>query len=178
MAWKTLTSNTVYENPWIRVDHREVLNPSGEPGIYGVVHFKGRAVGVVALDDQGYIWLVGQTRYTLDSYCWEIPEGGVPAEEDLLEGAKRELLEETGITAQHWQPLLQLHTSNSITDEVAQVYLATGLSQGEADPESTEDITAERIHLDEAIERVMSGEITDAITVAALLAADRVIGKS
>jgi 8-oxo-dGTP pyrophosphatase MutT (NUDIX family) len=173
MGWKTLTSATVFENPWIRVDDRQVLNPKGGSAGYGIVHFKHVAVGVVALDGMGQVYLVGQSRYALDAYSWEIPEGGVAADEDPLDGAKRELLEETGLSASNWQPLLTLHLSNSVTDEIAHIFVATGLVQGEASLEDSEDITCVAVPLAQAIERVMQGEITDAISVAALLAADR-----
>lgn len=167
--WCCLSSRLVYESPWIRVHHDRVLTPGGTEGIYGRVHFRNRAVGIVPLDDDGHIWLVRQYRYVLGRYSWEIPEGGSPFSEDVLETAKRELREETGLVAHDWQTLLRLHLSNSVTDEEAVVFVARGLSQGETAPEASEDIAVQRLPLAEALRWVMDGRITDAISVAALL---------
>ncbi|HMX40528.1 MAG TPA: NUDIX hydrolase [Saprospiraceae bacterium] len=167
--WTTLSERTAYENPWIRVSHREVLNPSGGPGIYGVVHFKNVAIGVVPVDERGFTWLVGQYRYTLGRYSWEIPEGGCPLGTPLLESARRELLEEAGITAQYWTPILEMHLSNSVSDEYGVAFLAQGLSLGESQPEETERLDLRHLPLAEAVRMVLEGEITDALSVAALL---------
>jgi len=167
--WQTLTERTAYENPWIRVSHREVINPAGGAGIYGVVHFKNTAIGIVPVDEEGYTWLVGQYRYTLGRYSWEIPEGGGPIGTSTLESAQRELLEETGITAARWTPLLEMHLSNSVTDEYGVAYLAQDLSFGEAEPEDTEQLHVRRIPLREAVDMVMDGRITDALSMVALL---------
>ena len=167
--WTILNQKKVYENPWISLTEYDVLNPSGNKGIYGKVSFKNRAVGVVALDQELNVYLVGQYRFTLDQYSWELPEGGSPFEETLLDTAKRELLEETGITAQHWEHILDIHLSNSVTDEVGALYLATELSFGEAEPEDTEELALKKLHLDSAIDMIYSGEITDALTIAGLL---------
>ena len=168
--WRTLSSSIVYDNPWITLTEFQVLNPAGNPGIYGRVHFKNMAIGIVALDDDGYISLVGQYRYTIDRYSWEIPEGGGHHDVDPLTSAQRELLEETGLKAGQWELLLQMHLSNSVTDEFCQVYLATELQQFEAEPEETEQLKYLKLPLSEAWQRVKSGEITDAITVASLQA--------
>ncbi len=168
-GWVQLSSEQVYDNPWIRVHHQTVKTPSGSDGIYGVVHFKGHAVGVVPIDDHGHTWLVRQSRYTLDSFTWEIPEGGAASGEDTLACAKRELEEEVGLKAQNWRELLNLHTSNSVTDERAVIYVATNLSVGEQALDETEDIEVSRIPLKDAIQMVLDGEITDAMSVAALL---------
>ncbi|MDP4584056.1 MAG: NUDIX hydrolase [Verrucomicrobiales bacterium] len=169
--WITHNTRPVYENPWIRVTESEVTNPGGGPGIYGVVHFKNRAIGVVPVDEEGFTWLVGQYRYTLESYEWEIPEGGCPAGEPPLEAARRELAEETGLIAGHFRLLFDnLALSNSVTNERATIYLATGLTQSEASPEETEDLAIRRLPLQEAIAMVRRGEITDSISVIALLA--------
>ena len=167
--WKTLSVQEVYDNRWIKVSHREVLTPAGTPGIYGVVHFKNVAIGIVPIDDEGYTWLVGQYRYTLDQYSWEIPEGGCPEGTDPLETAKRELKEETGIQAEHWEQIIDFHTSNSVTDEYGIAYLATGLSYGEAEPEETEELQVKKVPLQEAIDMVLRGEITDALSMMALM---------
>ncbi len=167
--WQTLSEREAYANPWIQVSHREVINPSGGAGIYGVVHFKNVAIGIVPLDAEGYTWLVGQYRYTLQRYTWEIPEGGGPLGTDPLASAKRELLEETGITAHCWTPLLELHTSNSVTDEYGVAYIAQELEMGLAQPEETEDLRVRRLPFQEVVEMVLQGDITDALSMIAVL---------
>ena len=124
--WKTLSSRAVYENPWIGVREDTVIRPDGLPGIYGVVHFKNRAVGVLPVDRDGAIWLVGQHRYPLDAYSWEIPEGGCPETESPEETARRELREETGLVAGRLELVATSHLSNSVSDEVGYVFRATG----------------------------------------------------
>ena len=172
-SWQQLDQQLVYENPWISVTHENVLTPAGTAGIYGVVHFKSRAVGVVPLDDEGHVWLVKQFRYTLNQYSIEIPEGGSPLAEDMLETARRELREETGLTANEWTHLLDLHTSNSVTDENGAIYLARGLQRGETDFEATEDIEVLRVPLAEAIDWIFAGKITDSLSIMGLLATER-----
>lgn len=167
--WRTLTYSVRYDNPWITVTHHDVLKPNGDPGIYGTVHFKNLAIGVVVLDDDLNTWLVGQYRYPLERYSWEIPEGGGDRSEDPLENAKRELKEEAGIEAAHWRLILRMDLSNSVTDEEALIYLATGLTHGEAAPEDTEDLSLRSMPFDEAYSMVEEGQITDSLTVAALM---------
>jgi len=167
--WQTLDIQVAYENPWIKITHRNVLTPAGSPGIYGVVHFKNIALAILPLDRDHNTWLVGQYRYTLGEYSWEIPEGGGPIGEDPLDSAKRELLEETGISAQSWMEVGKLHTSNSVTDEKCLIYVAQDLSFGEAEPEETEDLHVRKVPFKEVVEMVMDGEITDALAVAAVL---------
>ena len=166
--WKTRKTQVVYDNPWIGVSHREVVNPSGKDGIYGVVHFKNLAIGIVPVDEEGNTWLVGQYRYTLDRYSWEIPEGGCPIGTDPLESAQRELQEETGLRADHWTPVLDLHTSNSVTDEAGMVFLAQGLHEGVASPEDTEDLQVNRVTLHQALDLIHGGVITDALSILGL----------
>lgn len=169
MGWKKLSSSVVFDNPWITVREDHVINPGGGENDYGLVHFKNKAVAIVPLDEDGNTWLVGQERYTLAEYSWELPMGGAPHDEEPLAAAKRELKEETGLTAGRWSELMRLHTSNSITDEVGVVYVASDLREGEPDPEETEEITIRRLPLAEAVGMVKAGLITDAISVAALL---------
>jgi 8-oxo-dGTP pyrophosphatase MutT (NUDIX family) len=167
--WRRHSRRTAYENPWVTVWHDEVTRPDGEPGIYGVVHFANLAVGVVALDEEDRVLLVGQFRYTLDAWSWEIPEGGVPFDEDPVEGAKRELREETGVEAANWRELAQLHLSNSVSDEAGVLYLATGLTDGVARPEGTEHgIEVRRVPFPEALAMTLDGRITDALSVVGL----------
>jgi 8-oxo-dGTP pyrophosphatase MutT (NUDIX family) len=166
--WTRLARRVAYENPWITVWHDDVLRPDGRPGVYGVVHFRNLAVGVVALDEQDRVLLVGQYRYPLDLYSWEIPEGGAAAGEDPLAAAQRELREETGCTAAHWQELLRAHLSNSVSDELAILYLARGVTGGTAAPEGTERLQVKWLPFAEALAMVGRGEITDAMAVMAL----------
>jgi 8-oxo-dGTP pyrophosphatase MutT (NUDIX family) len=173
--WKTIDRTTVYENNWITVEHRNVLNPVGNPGIYGVVHFKNVAIGIVPVDLDGNTWLVGQFRYTLNEYSWEIPKGGGLENTVEIESAKRELLEETGISAEKWSILSPVHTSNSVTDERGLLYLAENLNFGEAEPEETEQLIVKKLPLAEAVKMVLGGEITDAISIIGLLLADRIL---
>lgn len=168
-GWRQLSSKKVYDNPWLSVFHQEVKTPSGADGIYGLVHFKGTAVGVVPLDEDNNTWLVKQSRYPLNEYTWEIPEGGSAQGESTLTCAKRELEEEVGLIGNDWQELMRLHTSNSVTDEAAIVYVAKGLSTGQQKLDDTEDIEVKKLPLEAAIAMVLSGEITDSISVAALL---------
>jgi len=166
--WRRRTRQTVYENPWLTLWHDEVDRPDGGPGIYGVVHFAGRAVGVVAVGDDERILLVGQHRYTLDAYSWEIPEGGVAANEDMEAGARRELREETGFEADSWRFLFRFSLSNSVTDEVGDMFLATGLRAGVASPDDTEDLAVRWATLDEVLAEIDRGEIHDLMTIAAV----------
>ena len=169
MSWKKLSSRVAWENDWMSVREDEVINPGGGKNLYGHVHFKNRAVAILPLDEDGNTWLVGQHRYTLDAWSWELPMGGAPLDEDMLIAAQRELREESGLTAKDWTELMRLHTSNSITDELGAVFVARDLMPGETALEETEDIQVRKIPLDEAVAMVERGEITDAISVAALL---------
>lgn len=163
--WTRTRRSVGYRNPWLTVWHDEVTRPDGEPGIYGVVHFSNSAVGVVAIDDHDRVALVGQHRYAFDEYHWEIPEGGSPLDEDSLEGAQRELLEETGLTARTWREIGRWQLSNSVTDEAAVAYLATDLRHGEADPDPEEQLQFRWLPFDEVMAMIERGEITDALTV-------------
>ena len=169
MSWKKLSSKKIYDNPWISVFEDEVINPGGGQSQYGVVHFKNKAIAIVPLDDDGNTWLVGQERYTLGTYTWELPMGGAADGEEPIEAARRELKEETGLTASRWSQILRLHVSNSITDEEGFVFIAQDLEEGAPDFDETEDLQIQKLPLAEALAMVSCGEITDAMTVAALL---------
>ena len=166
--WQIRSEKAVYENPWIQLTEYDVINPGGGKGIYGKVHFKNIAVGVLVLDEALNTYLVGQYRFTLNAYSWEIPEGGCPIGAAPLEAGKRELLEETGLVAGHWDTLFNMHLSNSVSDEWAVVYLARNLQQQTAQPEETEELQVKKIPFSEAAAMVESGEITDSMSVAAI----------
>jgi len=171
--WKTLSTEEKYDNAWINVKENKVINPAGNNGIYGVVHFKNKAIGIIPIDEYGNTWLVGQYRYALDEYSWEIPMGGGPLEIDILESAKKELKEETGLVAKRWQNICRIHTSNSATDEEGFIFIAQDLTEGETEFEDTEDIKVKKMPLQETIDWVMEGKITDAISIAGLLKAEK-----
>jgi 8-oxo-dGTP pyrophosphatase MutT (NUDIX family) len=163
--WIRRSRRTAYENAWVTVWHDEVTRPDGGPGIYGVVHFANLAVGVVVLDDADRVLLVGQHRYTLDSPSWEIPEGGSPRGEGALDGAVRELREETGVVATDWRELARLHLSNSVSDEEAILFTARAVSRGAAEPDGTERLEVRWVPFEEALAMTLDGRITDAMTV-------------
>ena len=166
--WKKLSSRQIYKNEWIRLREDEVITPTGSKGIYGVVETKP-AIGIVPLTEDLHTYLVGQYRYTLDEYSWEIPEGGGKEGEDTLAGAKRELLEETGLSAERWTFLDTFYTSNSVTNEVAYVYLAQGLKQGAAQPDHTEELIVKQVPFLKAWDMVLKGEIKDALAIIGLM---------
>lgn len=167
--WKTLKSELKYENPWIAVTEHQVLDAGGNDGIYGTVHFKNIAIGIIPLDEDNNTWLVGQYRYPLSQYSWEICEGGGKLGIPPLESAKRELLEETGIKANHWGKILDMHLSNSVSDEVGIIYLAKELEYFEPQPEADEVLQLKKLSFNEAFNMVMNGEITDSLSVAGIL---------
>ena len=173
--WKTKSKTTIYQNPWIKLEEHQVVIPSGKDGIYGKVIFKNKALAIVPVDEDLNTWLVGQFRYTLDEYSWEIPMGGGLLELDILDSAKRELKEETGLSAKKWTKIMRLHTSNSVTDEEGFVFLAEELTPGETEFEETEQLQVIKLPLKEAIQKVMDGEITDAISIAGLLKVARIL---
>lgn len=174
--WQRLTQDTVYDNPWITVTHEAVKTPAGSDGIYGKVHFKSRAIGIIPIDGRGYTLLVGQHRYTLDEYSWEIPMGGGDLSETPLQAAQRELQEETGLHGGNWRELFRLHTSNSVTDEEGYVFLVRDALGGESSLEATEsDLVVKELPLAEAVAMIGRGEITDIISIAGLLAAEKLL---
>lgn len=168
--WTTLSEELKYNNPWINVTEYQVLNPAGGKGIYGKVHFKNKAIGIIPLDEQGNTWLVGQYRYPLNEWSWEIPEGGGPIERSVLESAQRELKEETGLTAKKWTEILRTHLSNSVSDEEGFIFLAEGLEHGESEQEETEaDMKVWKLPFTETLDMVMTGKITDSLSVMGIL---------
>lgn len=166
--WRRTGTRLIFENPWLRLREDQVIRPDGQPGTYGVVEFQNRAIGVVPVTKEGDTFLVGQWRYTLGYYSWEIPEGGGPKHETALAAAQRELKEETGIEAARWTYLGELSTSNSVTDEIGCVFLAEDLTFGEAEPEGTERLKVKRVPLAEAYRMAMTGEIADGLAVVGL----------
>jgi len=173
--WRTLESRLIYDNPWIRIDEHDVINPKGGNGIYGKVHFKNKAIGIIPIDKDLNTWLVGQYRYTLDEYSWEIPMGGGPLKDDILASAQRELKEETGISADSWEMIQRIHTSNSVTDEEGFIYLAQDLTFGETSEEETELLEVKKMPFKEALEWASEGKITDALSLAGIFRTARIL---
>ncbi len=167
--WRITGQREVYSNPWIQLTEYDVINPGGGKGIYGKVSFKNIAVGVIPLDENYNTWIIGQYRFPTDTYSWEIPEGGGARDETTLEAAQRELLEEAGLKALRWDKLLEMHLSNSVTDETSVVYIARELSQHTAHPEETESLVVKKLPFTKVVDMVMKEEIKDAISVAAIL---------
>ena len=167
--WQITAERTIYDNPWIGLTEYQVINPSGNPGIYGKVRFKNFAIGVVPLDSEMNTYIVGQYRFALGQYSWEIPEGGGAFDVNPLESAKRELLEETGLKASRWTEIQRMHLSNSVTDELSIIYLAQDLQQFEPEPEDTEQLIIKKLPFEEVYQMVCNGGITDSVTVGAVL---------
>jgi 8-oxo-dGTP pyrophosphatase MutT (NUDIX family) len=175
--WTTLSGEVKYDNPWITVTEYQVLNPAGGKGIYGKVHFKNKAIGIIAVDKNLSTWLVGQYRYTLNAWHWEIPEGGGNLNEDPLQSAKRELQEETGLIAGSWTNIIHLHTSNSVTDEEGHIFLAEDLKEGISALEETEaDLKVWKLPFRDALDMVLTGKITDSMSIMAILKVARLKG--
>jgi len=168
-SWKTLSSRTAYENAWLRVREDQVIRPDGHPGIYGVVEIRP-SVGIVALNERDEIVLVGQWRYTVNHYSWEIPRGGSRADEvDVQRAAERELAEEAGVIAAHWEAMGPVDVGNGVLDDVQHLYLATGLSATPTNFDAEEDISIVWKPFDEAVKMAMDGTITEVCSIAAIL---------
>lgn len=166
--WTTLSSDLHYENPWIRVVEHQVVTPSGTRGLYGTVHFRKAGAGVVPIDANGRTWLVGQHRYPLKRFSWEIPVGGVDADETPCRAAARELSEEAGLRADHWLALFSCDFSTGITDEHGYAFLAWGLHECADHREETEAITVRRLPFADALAMIDAGEIRDLLSIASL----------
>ncbi|MEO0466938.1 MAG: NUDIX hydrolase [Pseudomonadota bacterium] len=162
--WTINAENVVYENPWLTLRHHDVIHPDGSDGIYGVVHYKNLAIGILPLFEDGSVPIVGQHRFPLDAYSWELPEGGGPHGEDPLESAKRELSEETGYSATNWAVLGEADLSNSVSDERALMFLAWGLVAGVSQPEASEELAHDRISFGQLLDRCLGGGARDALT--------------
>lgn len=168
-SWTTLKSEVKFETDWISISKHDVLNPSGNKGLYGVVNFKNLAIGILPLDSENNTWLVGQWRYPLNQYSWEIPEGGGKFSHDPIESAKRELKEETGLIANKYTLLCNMHTSNSATDEYCYIYIAQNLEYTLSEPEESEDLQVKKLPFEQAYQMVMAGKITDSLSMVAIL---------
>lgn len=169
--WARTSERLVYENPWISVREHQAEAPTGHRTIYGVVGFKNLAIGVLPIFPDGRTVLVGQHRFPLGDYSWEIPEGGAPLGQEPIEGARRELREETGLEARTWIQVLSYQLSNSVTDERGFGFIATDITEGEAEPDATEALAIVRVPFREALELAVAGHLHDLITVAMLLRA-------
>lgn len=167
--WSVRSEKIVYDNPWITVTEYQATAPTGRPALYGKIGFKNQAIGIVPLHDDGTVTLIGQNRFSLANYSWELPEGGAPLDEDPLDGARRELAEEAGLEASDWRLILRLELSNSVTDERGYGYLALGLTPTQTEPDDTEDLAVVRVPFAEALDAAVSGHMPDALTVALLL---------
>jgi 8-oxo-dGTP pyrophosphatase MutT (NUDIX family) len=167
--WRLLSAEEKYDNNWISVFHEKVITPGGNQGIYGALHFKNYAIGIIPLDRDQNTWLVGQYRYPLKRWSWEIPEGGCPLNTDPLISAKRELKEETGLVADRWKVILEMDISNCVSDEIAYIFLAEDIQIGLSSPEESEQLEIIKLPLIEALQMVQKGEIRDSMSVAGLL---------
>jgi len=167
--WKKLDTTVVYENDWLRINEDNVITPAGKTGIYGVVHFKNRAVAIIPLDEEYNTWIVGQYRYAPATYEWEVPEGGCPEDELPVETARRELQEEAGLKAEHLELIMEMQLSNSATDEISFTYVAKGLTIMDTGHEETEIIRVRKLPFEQLYQMTMRGEIKDALSVAGIL---------
>ena len=175
--WKTLEKEVKYDNPWIKITESKTINADGGKGIYGVVHFKNIAIGIIPLDENYNTWIVGQYRYPLNQYSWEICEGGGLHNDDILDSAKRELKEELGMEANTWTKLLDMHLSNSVSDEKGIIFIAKDLSYYNPEPEEGEVLQTKKLPFNKVYEMVMNGEITDSLSVAGILKTKILIDK-
>ena len=163
--WQKLDEEVKYDNSWIKVTHSNVINPSGSRGIYGSIHFKNWAIGIIPIDKNFNTWLVGQYRYPIQKYTWEIPEGGGPIGVSTLETAKRELSEECCLKANKWTKIQTFHLSNSVSDEYGEIFLAQDLKEFENHPDPEESLVIKKLPLEKVFQMIFEGDITDSISV-------------
>lgn len=163
--WHKINEKVVYDNSWIKVTHSDVITPAGDEGIYGAVHFKNWAIGIIPLDKEFNTWIIGQYRYPINQYSWEIPEGGGPLGVSKLETAQRELSEECGLKANKWTQIQTFHLSNSVSDEYGEIFLAQGLEEFENHPDPEEELIVKKLPFEELFQMVLKGEITDSISI-------------
>jgi 8-oxo-dGTP pyrophosphatase MutT (NUDIX family) len=169
--WTTKSVSQPFQNDWFKIDSYAVIHPGGADGVYSVIRPRRLAVGVLPIEADGRVHLVGQWRFALGRYSWEMPEGGADPGEPALMCAVRELAEETGLRAGELHVILEMDLSNSLSDERAIMFLATDLTPGEANPEPTEVLKRRTAHFTELLDRVVGGHIRDSMTVAAVLRA-------
>lgn len=167
--WTTINSVVKYENNWIKVTHNDVINPGDEKGVYGTVHYKNWAIGIIPLDRELNTWIVGQYRYPLNQFTWEIPEGGGKLGVSALETAKRELSEEVGLRAKKWNRIQKFHLSNSVSDEYGELFIAQELEEFDNHPDPDEDLIIKKIAFNEVYKMVLNGEITDSMSIMGIL---------
>ncbi|MEQ9261967.1 MAG: NUDIX hydrolase [Owenweeksia sp.] len=176
-SWKELDRTVKYSNPWIEVTESNVINPNGGKGIYGVVHFKNLAIGVIPLDEENNTWIVGQERFPFNGkYTWEIIEGGGPLQDSPEDSARRELLEEAGLMAEKLELIQEMDLSNSATDERALIYVARGLSFHDSNPDETEKLQVRKIPFEDLYQMVLDGEVTDSLSVSGVLKLKLILG--
>lgn len=173
--WKVLSTKPVHETPWIKITHHDVINPAGNSTVYTTVNFKNYAIAVIPLDENYNTWIVGQYRFPINEYSWEIIEGGGPIELSPQESAARELKEEAGITAKVWHEIYEFHASNSATDELAKVFVAKDLSFGESCPEESEELQVKKIPFQELVSMVYENKVKDSLTIISVLITDKLI---
>lgn len=175
--WKTISSKKIYENKWMGLKEDKVIMPNGKEGIYAYISSKNGAAAVI-LNEKNEIYLVGQYRYAVDEYSWEIISGAVEKGEDYLTTVKREIEEEAGVTAKKFDLLHgDLQLSNSYTSDRGAIFLARDIEQNESHPESTEKLQIKKVPLDEAIRLICEGKIKDDYTITGIFLAKEFLEK-
>lgn len=175
--WTILSQKEIHSTPWIKVTQFDVLNPAGTPSQYSTVNFQNLAIGILPLDENYNTWLVGQWRFPVGGYSWEMPEGGGKKNVEPLESAKRELSEETGIEAKKWTKIQEFHMSNCVSDEFAILYVAQDLSFHESHPDEDEQLLVKKVPFNDVFNMVLNGEITDSMTIIAVYKVKYLIDK-
>lgn len=164
--WKITDRKEVYASPWISVHHNDVIAPTGAETIYGSIHFKNMAIGILPIDETGHTWIVGQARFCFDAFTWELPQGGGARDVPAIETARRELSEECNLAAEHFIPLYEgVQVSNCVSDELAHAFIAYGLSERPGQLDDTEELTVRRLPISEVFDMIDRGEIKDMFTI-------------